>query len=133
MALTGDRLIRNRAGKRYSFPVAANAVIYAGALVALNASGFAVPASTATTQKVAGVAVEAVTGTASNGGVSITVERGVWQFKNSADADLIALSDLNGTAYIVDDETVAKTNGGATRSIAGVIRDVDGAGVWIEI
>ena len=33
--------------------------------------------------------------------------------------------------YVVDDETVAKTNGTNTRSRAGVVVDVDAQGVWV--
>ena len=38
-----------------------------------------------------------------------------------------------GTAYIVDDQTVAKTNGSSTRSAAGTIVDVDAQGVWVRV
>jgi hypothetical protein len=40
---------------------------------------------------------------------------------------------IGNDCYIVDDQTVAKTNGTATRSIAGKIRAVDAQGVWVEI
>ena len=43
----------------------------------------------------------------------------------------ITAADIDASAYIVDDETVAKTDGGGTRSIAGTIKQVDAAGVWI--
>jgi hypothetical protein len=33
---------------------------------------------------------------------------------------------------VVDDQTVAKTNGSSSRSVAGIIRDVDADGVWVE-
>ena len=38
---------------------------------------------------------------------------------------------LNGY-HLVDDQTVAKTNGGSTRSVAGICRGVDSDGVWVE-
>ena len=34
--------------------------------------------------------------------------------------------------YIVDDETVAKTDGTATRSAAGKVVGLDSDGVWVE-
>ena len=46
--------------------------------------------------------------------------------------DAIVLSDVGADCYGVDDTTVAKTDGTGTRSVAGVIRDVDAVGVWIE-
>ena len=59
--------------------------------------------------------------------------RGTFKFANSASTDQITLADVGASAYIVDDQTVAKTNGTSTRSIAGTIRDVESDGVWIEI
>ena len=61
------------------------------------------------------------------------VRRGVFQFQNSSAGDLIALANLGADCYIVDDQTVALTNGTNTRSVAGKIRDVDAGGVWVEI
>ena len=67
------------------------------------------------------------------GAVRIQSSRGVFPFANSAAGDQITRADIGANAYIVDDQTVAKTNGTNTRSVAGVIRDVDSDGVWIEI
>ena len=68
-----------------------------------------------------------------NGALNANVRRGTFRFLNSSAGDLIALSDIGASCYIVDDQTVAKTNGGTTRSVAGKIRDVDADGVWVEI
>jgi hypothetical protein len=62
----------------------------------------------------------------------VRTRKGVFRFKNSG-ADPIDRSHIEGTAYIVDDETVAATNGTNTRSAAGKIVDLDAAGVWVEI
>ena len=35
-------------------------------------------------------------------------------------------------SYLVDNQTVAKTNGTNTRSAAGVVRGVDAEGVWVQ-
>ncbi len=61
------------------------------------------------------------------------MRRGCFRFANSAAADLIALADIGADCYVVDDQTVAKTSASNTRSIAGKVRDVDAAGVWVEI
>lgn len=133
MALTKDRDTKRRDGVQFSHPVAASAVIYAGALVALDAAGNAVPGATATTLKAVGVAQAQVNNSGgAAGALRVEVRRGVYLFTNSAAADEITRAEIGGTAYIVDDATVAKTNGTSTRSIAGVIRDVDAVGVWIE-
>lgn len=134
MALTKDRDTKRRDGVQFSHPIAAATVIFAGALVALNAAGDAVPGSTSTTLKAVGVAQETVDNSSgAAGAVRVEVRRGLFRFGNSAAADAITRAEIGSNAYIVDDETVAKTSGTSTRSIAGVIRDVDSAGVWIEI
>ena len=68
-----------------------------------------------------------------DGEVRVTVRRGWHSFNNSAGADEVTRMHLGQTAYIVDDETVALTDGTATRSAAGEIVDVDSDGVWIDI
>ncbi len=132
--LTKDRNTKRRDGVLFSDPVAASTKIFAGALVCINASGFAVPGRTATTLKARGVAQEYVDNSAGAAGdVRVETRRGVFPFVNSASADEITRADIGATAYIVDDQTVAKTSATNTRSVAGVIRDVDSDGVWVEI
>lgn len=134
MALTKDRNTLRRDGVQFNDPVAASTRIYAGSLMCLDASGNAVPGSTATTLTARGVAQEQVDNSAGiAGALRIESRRGVFPFANSASADEITRADIGANAYIVDDQTVAKTDGTATRSVAGVIRDVDSDGVWIEI
>lgn len=134
MALTKDRNTKRRDGKQYNDPVAAATKIYAGSLVCLNAAGNAVPGSVATTLIARGVAVEQVDNSAGAAGdLRVTTERGVFPFANSASSDAITRAEIGDSCYIVDDQTVAKTSGTNTRSVAGVIRDLDDDGVWVEI
>jgi hypothetical protein len=59
----------------------------------------------------------------------IPVEHGtIGWFDSAADADLIAADDITKDCYAADDATVALTNGGSTRSRAGMIKDVDDEG-----
>jgi len=133
-ALTKDRNTLRRDGVQYSDPVAASTRIFAGALVCINASGYAVPGSTATTLKARGVAQEYVDNSAGAAGdVRVETRRGVFCFANSSSTDEITRADIGADAYIVDDQTVAKTHATNSRSVAGVIRDVDSDGVWVEI
>lgn len=67
------------------------------------------------------------------GAIRVDWRRGVFRFNNSAAADLIGLADIGKPCFIVDDNTVAKSNGGATRSAAGVVDDVDTDGVWVRL
>lgn len=133
-ALTADRATPRRDGKRFSLPVAASTKIFAGSLVCVNTSSLAVKGAVSTTLKAAGVAIEQADNSAgAASAIRVEVERGVFQFANSASSDLIALADIGSTCFIVDDQTVAKTNGSSTRSAAGIVRDVDAQGVWVEI
>jgi hypothetical protein len=133
MPLTQNRNTPQRSGDTLVLPVAANVRIFAGALVALTAAGLATPGAVATTLKGMGRAK----GEANNTGgaasaINVEVEKGVFRFKNSAAGDAITRADIGSNAFIVDDETVAKTSGTSTRSVAGQIFDVDAQGVWIK-
>lgn len=132
-ALAADRLTTRRPGHQFAFAVAAAAKIFAGSIVCLDASGNATKGATATTLKAVGVATEQADNTGgAAGAIVVRVERGLWRFANSAAGDLITLANVGASCYIVDDQTVALTSGTSTRSVAGVIRDVDAAGVWVE-
>ena len=134
MALTADRLIKNRPGSVYNDPVAASTKIFAGALVVLNASGYLVPGSTATGLTPRGVAYEYVDNSSGyNGDLNCESRPGIFNFKNSASADLISRAEIGDDCYIVDDQTVAKTSATSTRSVAGKIVDVDTDGVWVRV
>ncbi|WP_199026640.1 hypothetical protein [Ralstonia sp. ASV6] len=130
-AATADRDTQRRIGTNFAFPMKGGTKIYTGTLVCLVA-GLAANGGTGVC---VGVAQETVDNTkGADGAVSINVRRGeVWRFDNSAAADQITLADVGADAYIVDDSTVAKTNGSNTRSIAGKIRDVDSQGVWVAL
>ena len=133
MALVKDRDTARRAGDQVADPVAAGAKIYAGALVVLNAAGFAEPGSTAAGLTARGRADHAVDNSGGgDGDEHVSVRRGVFHFGNAA-ADAVDRTHIGGTAYIVDDESVAATDGAATRSAAGEIVDVDADGVWVRI
>ena len=133
MALSGDRNTPRKEGDIRQFDVAAATKIYAGALVCLNAAGDAVPGSTATTLTAVGRADQHVDNSGGAAGdLTVDVRRGVFRFGNSAGADEIGAEDIGSTAYVVDDETVALTDGTSTRSVAGTIYDVDAQGVWVE-
>lgn len=132
-ALAADRDTRERDGKKLSLPAAAAKKFYAGALAARDASGNATPGATATTLLGVGRVAETVDNSSGAAGdTQVEIEKGIFRFANSASADLIAKADIGNSCYIVDDQTVAKTNGSATRSVAGRVFDVDSQGVWVD-
>lgn len=131
MALTAAKEVRERAGDIYTPGVAANVTIHAGALTCLNAAGYAVPGSVATTLIALGRAEETAIGGSVDGISKVRVKRGCFLFKNKAD-DLVTRADVGKDCYVADDETVAKTSGTNTRSRAGIVHDVDDLGVWVR-
>jgi hypothetical protein len=134
MALTADRNTAMKEGGLISVPVAASVKIFAGGLVAASATGYATPGAVATTLTALGRAEEYVDNSAGAAGAkTVQIRRkNAFKFKNHA-ADLVVQSDLGKTCYIVDDETVAKTNGTSTRSAAGIVLGVEADGVWVYI
>jgi hypothetical protein len=67
-----------------------------------------------------------------DGAAVVLVRRGkVFKFANAA-ADPVTQASFGRLAYIVDDQTVAATNGTNTRSAAGIVLGVDADGVWIQ-
>jgi hypothetical protein len=129
-----DRNTPARDARRYEHPVKGGVKIFAGTMVAIDtADTYAKKAATSTTHKVVGRCEETADNTAgADGAINVKVERGCFRFANSAAGDLITRADIGSDCYVVDDSTVAKTNGTNTRSIAGKVRDVDAAGVWVE-
>lgn len=131
MALASERETRSRAGDLYVLGVASGVTIHQGALVCANASGYATPGSTATTLTALGRAEQTVAGGGVNGANTVHIKRGCFLFKNSA-TDAVDITCIGKPCFVVDDETVAKTNGTNTRSQAGIVHDVDADGVWVR-
>ena len=133
MALTQDRNTPMQDGELIAVPVATTKKIFAGSLVAANASGYATPGAVATTLTYLGRAEEQVDNTTgANGDKTVNVRRKkAFKWKNHG-ADLVTQAELGKVCYIVDDETVAKTNGTSTRSAAGTVVGIDSDGVWVE-
>lgn len=109
---------------------AANQIFFAGGIVVVKADGFAYVGVTGTSQKIPGVcAFDLDTTGLADGAKDVLLTGGtIGVFENSASADLIAEDDILKRCYLVDDETVALTDGGSTRSDAGLIFDVDSDG-----
>ena len=134
-ASTQGRNTKRREATRVGHPVNPGTTIHAGTLVSLlTATGNAVPAGTAGSGPAVGVAQDTVTGAADGSSVVDTWRGQAFQCDNSGGADAITRPSIGSTAYIADDQTVAKTDGGAgARKAAGKIIDVDAGGVWVLI
>jgi len=131
--LTEDRQLEARESKSYVYGVADGAKIFHGAIVCKNATGYAVKGSADNTLIPLGISEQFVDNTdGGDGDLTVSVREGVFKCDNSGAADEITIAELGQTCYIVDDQTVAKTNGAGARPAAGYIRAVDDDGVWVE-
>ena len=116
--------------KVIAVPVKGGTTIYQGALVALDASGYAIPGKKAESLTAVGRAEETVTNTGADGELVIRVARGVFIFENSTSGKITA-AEVLGPCYIEDDQTVTKT--ATSASVAGLVIRVDDEGVAVEM
>ena len=117
--------------KVIAVPVKGGTTIYQGALVALDASGYAIPGKKAESLTAVGRAEETVTNTGADGELVIRVARGVFVFDNTAtSANKITAAHVLKPCYMEDDHTVTALATGA--SVAGTVIRVDDEGVAVE-
>lgn len=130
MATTGERNTTQREGEIFAYDLAENARIHKGALVVIDA-GYAKAGFEGAALKTVGIAMD----TADNvlGDTIVKARTGTFLFRNATGADEITRADIGAECFVLDDETVAKTDAGGTRSVAGRIRTIEGANVWITI
>jgi hypothetical protein len=120
---------------RRTIRVAANVKIFRGALVAIDNAGRSMPAGLLAGGTVRAVGVASATydntgGAADAFKVEMTV--GTFKFKNHG-ADLVTSASVGADCYIVDDQTVALTDGGGTRAVAGKVQMVEADGVRVHV
>jgi hypothetical protein len=133
MALAKDRNTAERTGDLLVAGVAAAVKCFAGGIAVLDAAGNVKPGVTAAGLICIGRFEEYADNSAGLAdAITATAKRGTFRFANSG-ADAVTVAEIGDVCYIVDDETVAKTSGGATRSVAGIVEDVDSVGVWVRM
>lgn len=134
MPATKNRNTPQVLGLRRGYPIAAGAHAFAGAIAVLNGDGYAAPATADDGLIALGrFAHELDNSDGPDGAAIVEVERGVFRYDNSAAADEITRADIGQRCYLVDDQTVAKTDDDGGRSIAGIVDDVHDDGVWVLI
>lgn len=135
MPLVADRNTAMYGGTLREQPVGAATRIFAGALLMRNAAGFIVRGAVATGATGVGIAEAPVDNSAgANGALNVRYVLGATAYlRNSSAGDLIVQADVGLPCFIADDDQVAKTNGGATRSRAGIVEAVDAGGVWVRL
>lgn len=129
-ALTADRNTLRRDGKQYSYPVAASTKIFAGSMVALNSSGYAVPAADTSGLRVVGrAAAQADNSSGAAAAINVEVEEGVFLFTASG----ATIADVGKVALVTDDQTLSLVD--TTNDIvAGVVVDFKSSTeLWVYI
>lgn len=117
-------------------PIADNVKIFPGAVISIDASGYARPARASQTDSVAGVyeGANVLDNTGSGhaaAAFSVEISQGEFYLANSTASDAIAQANLLYACYAVDDQTVALTDGTGTRNVAGIVTGVDSGGVYV--
>jgi hypothetical protein len=125
-----DRNTTFRQGIELEYPVKASTRIYAGAMVAVDGTGYAVPAGNATGHKFVGVALEQVDNTAgANGAVLIRVRTtGVYDFG----AISISQANVGADMYVVDDQTFDDVDPGQGIKCGKLAKYVSATRGWIK-
>lgn len=115
-------------------PVAADVHLFTGALAVLDTSGNLRPGRISTTDKARGFMVTESDNTDGDAGdVTGKCRARTGLLFNSEGGDEIDSGDFGNACYIVDDQTVAKTSNGGTRTIAGIIVRLEGDMVAVRV
>ncbi|HAX5100557.1 TPA: hypothetical protein JZG64_002502 [Escherichia coli] len=127
-----DRNTPYRDGELNPVPVAAATEIYGGHMVAVNAAGYAVPASATAGQITLGVS-DGWTDN-SNGGdgdATVLVRRCKTFLMANSTSDPVTQSQVGKDCYVEDSVTVAGTDNSSTRPGAGKVLSISDDGVWV--
>ena len=134
MALTTTRLtdrLETTQGRTRALPMKGATMAHQGGIAVLESEGVVAPGRAALDLTALGVfAASADNEAGAAGALRVEVEAGgAYGFDNSAGADEVTRADR--VAYVVDDHTVAKTDGGGTRSGLVSVHDVKDGQVFV--
>jgi hypothetical protein len=135
-ALTKDKNIRTRASaaiRRGVAEAAANAVIFAGALIAKNAAGHVVPASDTAALVVIGVAEENVNNTGGAAAAKTVKYMTDVELEVENAGGAIVQASKYGPAYVADDQSVTTAAVAANDIVAGQVREFTATKVWLYV
>lgn len=130
-ALTADKGLQHQGNLELrSVVMAASQTIYKGAMVAINTSGLAKPASNTANEVFIGIAAEKVISAASGTYEVPVYITGAFLL----DATSLDQADVGKTVFVSDDQTVTDANAAAnTVSVGVLLKYVSASKVWVEI
>lgn len=132
-ALAADKIQQYTEGVEVALPVITSDCIYGGALVCVNAAGYALPGDDTAGLIFEGVAVERADNTdGANGDITVNVRRrGL--FKMLFDT-AISIANVGDNVFLVDDQTVDLTANVDNNIFCGVIAAyIDTTHAWVDI
>jgi hypothetical protein len=128
MPLTADRQTQLKSPGLKAYPVKAGITIYAGSIVMLDATGFAVPGANTASCVCAGIARARAVGGATDGAVWVQVEAPVIALLA---ATSITQAMVGRAMYVVDDQTIDDT---AANVAAGMLMEfVSTTSGWVLV
>lgn len=131
-ATSSDRMTAHKDGELIAVPIAAATKVLAGTIACANATGFAVGGDTALNLTYIGTFDETIDNLAGgDGAAQVMVRRGKAFHLANDGTDPVTQAGLGKPCYIVDNQTVAATDGGGTRSASGIVLGIESGGVWV--
>lgn len=113
-----------------AYPVMTNVRIFKGTLVAINASGFAVPATNAANQRVVGVADSGANNNpGASGALQVVVREGLYRLAASS----ITQAMVGQMMYVVDDQTFDDVIGAAAIKAGRLVEFISVTEGWIHV
>lgn len=130
-ACTTDRNTTYREGIELEFPVKAATRIFGGSMVAVDSTGYAVPAGNVAGHKFMGVAMEPADNSAGGNGVILVRVRtaGVFEFA----ANSISQANVGADMYVLDDQTFDDVNPGNGVRCGRLTACVTATKGWLKI
>jgi hypothetical protein len=115
----------------YRAPLAASTKIFAGAIVALNNSGYAVPAADSANFRVIGRAEETVDNSGGSAAdLYISVKRGVFAWANDA-TNACTIAHVGKKVYVKDDNSIQSVTG-TNSVVAGLMIGFENGEVVVD-
>ena len=130
-ALAADYEIHEKEGNVIEMPVVASDIIYKGAMVKINAAGYAEPMAAEAGAFMAGIALEQQDNSSGSAGdldVLIRTE-GVFLMTSAG----LAQADVGSLVYASDDQTVSTVQGANEIQVGRIVKYVSATQAWVKI
>jgi predicted RecA/RadA family phage recombinase len=130
-ALTDNKEVQEKEGKLIDMPVVASDIIYKGAIVKINAAGYAAPMAAEASAYLAGIAYEkADNSSGSAGDINCRViTEGSFLLEGSG----FSQASVGDNVYASDDQTISDTQGTNEIKVGKIVEYVSATQVWVKI